>query len=135
MKIQFTPSGGAPTTLGDDSAKYSVVIEQWGGTAIEQREPLAGGANPALFPRGNVGGDFIFRSAQSYADYETTFSQFATLYGLLNQQGALVVTQDSVTLTMSNAVLKSVTRLFDSGNAGVFMAVRYTFGITTLTTP
>lgn len=122
-------------TLGDDSAKYGIVVEQWGGTAIEQREPLAGAANMTLFPRGNVGGDFVFRSAQSYADYETTFSQFATLYGYLNQQGALVVTQDSITLTMDGAVLKAVARLFDTAHAGVFMAVRYNFGITTLTTP
>jgi len=132
MDIQFTPTGGSPATLGDDAAKFAIVVEQLGGSCITQLEPLAGSPNLALFTRGNVGGEFIFRSSKTYADYETTFTQFLAEYGRLNQQGALVMTEGSVTLTFANAILRTVRRIFDAQHSGTHMGVRYTFAITTI---
>src|SRR5882757_6085306 len=105
MKIQFTPGTGLiPVTLGDDAGKFAVVVEHLGGSCLAQSEALAGGANPALFPRGNVGGEFIFRSSKTYAHYRDTFTQFQTEYSRLNQQGTLVLTEGAVTLTFANAI-------------------------------
>jgi hypothetical protein len=139
MKIEWTPNGALiSATLGDDANKFAVVVEQLGGQSLAQIEQLAGGANPALFPRGNVGGEFVFRSSQTYANYETTFAQFKTEYARLNRQGTLVVTittsTGTATLTLANAILKSVQRIFDAQSSGAHMAIRYSFAITTITT-
>jgi len=103
-----------------------------GGTSVAQSDPLYGAANPLLIPRGNVGGEFVFRSSKTYADYKTTFTQFITEYARLNQQGSLVITEGSVTVTMASAVLKGVQRIFDAQNTGTRMGIRYTFAITTI---
>ncbi len=133
MKIQFTPTGGSAATLGDDAAKFAVVVEQLGGACIAQVEALAGGANLALYTRGNVGGEFIFSSSKTYADYETTFTQFLAEYARLNQQGALVLTEGAVTMTFANVIVRAVQRIFDAQHSGARMGVRYTFAITTIT--
>jgi hypothetical protein len=133
MKVQFTPTAGSAATLGDDAAKFAIVVEQLGGSCLAQVEALAGGANLALFTRGNVGGEFIFRSSKTYADYETTFTQFLAEYARLNQQGALVLTEGAVTLTFANVILRRVQRIFDAQHSGARMGVRYTFAITTIT--
>jgi hypothetical protein len=133
MQIQFTPNTDlTPVTLGDDASKFAIVVEQLAGVSIAQVEALAGGANPALFPQGNIGGEFIFRSSKSYATYHETFAQFQAEYGRLNQQGALVLTEGDVTLTFANALLKAVQRIFDAQNSGARMGIRYTFSITTI---
>jgi len=133
MNIQFTPIGGSAATLGDDATKFAVVVEQLGGACLAQVEALAGGANLALFTRGNVGGEFIFCSSKTYADYETTFTQFLTEYGRLNQQGTLALTEGMVTLTFANVILRAVQRIFDAQHSGARMGIRYTFAITTIT--
>lgn len=133
MKIQFTANGTLiPVTLGDDALKFVIIIEQLGGASVVQLDQLAGGANPAQFPRGNVSGDFVFRSAKTYADYQTTFAQFKTEYARLNQQGTIVLTEGAQTLTFANAILKNVVRLFDAQSSGAHMGLRYTFSITTI---
>lgn len=132
MNIQFTPTGGSPVTLGDDAARFAVVVEQLGGSCIAQVESLAGSPNLALFTRGNVGGEFIFYSSKTYTDYQTTFTQFLAEYGRLNQQGALIVTEGSVTLTLANVILQAVQRIFNAQHSGTHMGIRYTFAITTI---
>ena len=133
MNIQFMPTEGSVVTLGDDAVKFAVAVEQLGGASIAQVESLAGGANLALFPRGNIGGEFIFRSSKTYASYQETFSQFHTEYGRLNQQGALVLTEGAITLTFASAILRTVHRIFDAHHSGARMGIRYTFAITTIT--
>lgn len=132
MNIQFTPAGGSPATLGDDAAKFAVVVEQLGGSCIAQLEPLAGSHNLALITRGNVGGEFVFRSSKTYSDYQTTFTQFLAEYSRLNAQGALVVTEGAVTITFANAILRAVQRIFDAQHSGTRMGIRYTFAISTI---
>jgi len=132
MLIQFTPSGGSAATLGDDANKYQVVIEQLGGSSVVQNEPLYGANNPVLFARGNVGGELVFTSAKTYADYKTTFTQFKTEYGRLNQKGSLVITEDTVTVTLANVICKGVQRIWDAQRTGAHMGIRYTFAITTI---
>jgi hypothetical protein len=134
MQIQFTSNTDLiAVTLGDDASKFAIVVEQFAGASIAQVEALAGGANPVLLPQGNIGGEFIFRSSKTYATYHETFAQFLAEYGRLNQQGALVLTEGSVTITFANAVLKGVQRIFDAQNSGARMGIRYTFAITTIT--
>lgn len=133
MQIQFTASTDLiPVTLGDDGAKFAVIIEQLGGSCIAQSEALSGGTNLALFARGNVGGEFVFRSSKTYANYHSTFTQFQTEYNRLNQQGTLVLTESGVSLTFSKAVLTAVRRIFDAQHSGSHMGIRYAFAITTI---
>lgn len=134
MQIQFTPNTSLiPVTLGDDASKFAIVVEQFAGASIAQVEALAGGANQALFSRGNIGGEFVFRSSKTYASYHETFAQFQAEYGRLNQQGTLVLVEGSVPLTFANAILRAVQRIFDAQNSGARMGIRYTFSITTIT--
>jgi hypothetical protein len=134
MQIQFTPSTGlTPVTLGDDGSKFAVAVEQLGGACVAQSETLAGSANLALFPRGNVGGEVVFHSSKTYPAYHDTFTQFRAEYGRLNQQGTLVLIEGAVTLTFANAVLKGVQRIFDAQHSGAHMGIRYNFAITTIT--
>ncbi|HWD94109.1 MAG TPA: hypothetical protein VG938_17390 [Verrucomicrobiae bacterium] len=134
MQIQFTPNTALiPVTLGDDASKFAVVIEQLAGGCLAQVEALAGGANPALFPQGNIGGEFIFRSSKTYANYHATFAQFQIEYGRLNQQGTLTLAEGAVTLTFANVILRAVQRIFDPQHSGARMGIRYTFAITTIT--
>jgi hypothetical protein len=133
MQIHFTPTGAsAPVTLGDDADKFAVAVEQLSGTSLAQIESLAGGATLAVFPRGNVGGQFVFRSSKSYATYHETFAQFLAEYSRLNQQGSLVLTEGAVALTFAGAILRGVERLFDAHHSGARMGIRYTFAITTI---
>jgi len=134
VKIQFTPNAGLiPVTLGDDANRFAIVVEQLGGASLAQVEALAGGAHQAMFARGNVGGELIFRSSKSYASYHDTFAQFLTEYGRLNQQGSLVLTEGAITLTFASAILRGVQRLFDAHHSGAHMGIRYTFAISTIT--
>lgn len=137
MLIQWTPTGALlPVTLGDDANKFACAIERIGGASVAQVEQLAGGASVALFARGNVGGELVFRSSKTYATYKDTFAQFRIEYGRLNQQGLLVITEGTVTPTVldfPNAILKGVERIFDGQNSGSFMGIRYSFAIATIT--
>lgn len=134
MLIQWTPNGGLlPVTLGDDASKFACVLEQMGGAAVAQIEPLAGGPFKVSFPRGNVDGELVFNSSKTYASYAETFTQFKTEYGRLNQQGTLVLKEGAITLTFANAIVKGVQRMFGGPAGGARMAIRYTFNITTLT--
>ena len=133
MKITF---GSGPTTLADIAAtpKVTAVVESWGGQALVQSEPLYGGPNVVKFPRGNVGGQFIFTAGCSFADRDTAAAAFATAYALLNTQGSLTVkpTGGSPTITMANAILHDLQRVEWEG---VWLKLRYTFEITTVTSP
>jgi hypothetical protein len=134
MQIQFTPNTDlTPVTLGDDATKFAVVVEQLGGASIAQSEALSGGANLAMFARGNVGGEFIFRSSKTYPSYHATFAQFQAEYSRLNQQGRLVLTEGAVSLTFANTILRGIHRIFDAQHSGTHMGIRYTFAITTIT--
>lgn len=136
MKIVFTPTGGSATTLADSSATplIAAVIEQWGGQSTVQTEKRYGQATEIDFPRGNVGGDFIFTAGCSYDSYDDTLAAFVTAFGLLNSQGTLVVTYipGSTTATMENAVLRDIHRVILNG---LRLELRYTFKITTITSP
>lgn len=136
MKIVFTPTGGSATTLADSSATplIAAVIEQWGGQSLVQSEKRYAQATEIDFPRGNVGGDFVFTAGCSYDDYDDTLAAFVNAFNLLNLQGALVVTffPGSATATMDNAVLRDVRRVVLNG---LRLELRYTFKITTITSP
>ncbi len=129
-KVVFTPSGGAAATLADLSTGSHVVLEELGGAGIEQVEPLMDGSNVVRFPRGNVAGDCVFTVEKSFADKATAAAAAKTEYARMMQQGLLVLTIYATTLSMANAVLRSVKC---SRVNGVRWGFRYTFGITTIT--
>ena len=126
----WTPAGGSPTTLGDVSAKYTIQIEQLGGQCQEQLVNLFASANPARIPRGNVAGDCVFSSVQSYATRAAAAADFKAKFGLLGATGSLVLTMDATTLTMANATYRAVHTVKVEG---LRWTMRHTFGITTIT--
>jgi hypothetical protein len=130
MKLDWTPTGGSLVTLGDDSVKKTIVVESIGGAAQVQTAAFFRGANPALYARGNVAGQFIFVVTQTFATQDLAGAFIKTEYARLNQQGSLVWTRSSTIFTMAGAVLKAVA---PAEINGVKIRMRYTFDITTLT--
>jgi hypothetical protein len=136
MKIVFTPTGGSTATLADHTASppINALIEQWGGQSAVQTEKRYGQSAEVDFPRGNVGGEFVFTAGCSYSNYDGPIDAFVTAFGLLNGQGTLVVTPTpgDTTATMAGAVLRDVHRVLLNGHR---LELRYTFKITTITSP
>ncbi len=136
MKIVFTPTGGSAVTLADHTASPPVnaLIEQWGGQSVVQTEKRYGQAAEIDFPRGNVGGEFVFTAGCSFVDYDSPIDAFVTAFGLIDSQGTLVVTPTpgTATATMTGAVLRDVHRVLLNGHR---IELRYSFKITTITSP
>ena len=136
MKITFTPTGGSAVTLADHTASppINALIEQWGGQSVVQTEKRYGQSTEIDFPRGNVGGEFVFTAGCSYASYDGPIDAFVTAFGLLDSQGTLIVTPTpgDTTATMADAVLRDVHRVLLNGYR---VELRYSFKITTVTTP
>lgn len=125
----MTPSVGA-VDLGDDSGKITILIEQLGGASIEQVTPIFRAAAVQRLARGNVAGTCAFTVGKSHASVAAALTYFKAEYGRMNQKGTLVLTEGAVTLTMANAVLRSVSR---AAGTGLRWVVRYEFGMTTIT--
>src|SRR5256885_989480 len=111
MKAEFTTAGPVTTTLGDDSIKYAIELEQLGLAAIVQIEALYGSATQFVQGRGNNAGECVFASAKSYASIEAGAADAAAKVVLVGLPGSLVLTINAHTVTMANAVLKSVGRV------------------------
>jgi hypothetical protein len=133
MKGEWTIAGPTTVTLGDDSVKWSMLLEQLGGQGVEQVDQLAFAANVARVMRGNLAGECVFTSAKSYSTLDLMAAAFATEYARIGQVGSLVLTFISHALTMANATLKGVERVNDEEGKGVRLKLRYRFGITTVT--
>lgn len=127
MIITWNP--GTLVTLVDDVNKLTGIIESWTGSSIVQEAPLYAAAIQVLNPLGNVRGDFVFTARKSFGTRTLALQALATEYARINGQGTLLVTQDSATLTMANAVLKQVALVRPNGLEFTF---RYTFEMTTL---
>ena len=128
MKIEWTPTGGSKVTLGDDGAKHVIVLETVGAACVEQVSQLVRGDNPLRLHRGNVSGEFAFRSSKTYASHDAAATAFLTLHGSLDAAGELLVTFSSETWTFAGAVLRAVQAVQING---VFWTFRFNFGITT----
>ena len=132
MLITFTPTGGSPTALGNDSLKWTVKLEQLGAQSLENVVQMFQGATVLRLALGNQAGEFVFTSAQSLSTRDAAAQFFQGKLGLLNSVGSLVLTFDSQTLTMANAVCKAITVAEFNGTR---WTLRYSFGITTITNP
>ena len=129
MKVTFDSA-----TLADDTAspRLAGIVERLGMSDVVQTEQLYAGANLAKFPRGNVGGQFVFTVGCSYASYDAAATAFKTALALLDAQATCVFTptgSSTVDLTFANAILHDVTQVEWQG---VWLKLRYTFEITTI---
>jgi hypothetical protein len=135
MKAEFTsvtPSV-AKVTLGDDSAKWTMTLEDLGGQGEEQLDALAFGTAVSRLMRGNLSGNCVFTSAKSHSDLDAAATFFATEYGRIGQQGTLELTLSAHKLVMVNATVVGVRRVEADEAKGVRWKLRYTFGVTTIT--
>jgi hypothetical protein len=130
VKIEWTPAGGSAITLGDDAAKHTVALEQWGGSALEQVSGLFRSNNPAVFARLNVVSKFVFTSAKSYTTRADAIAAFKTCRGYVKAKGSIVVTEGTTTATMAGAHLAEVELV---RAIGVRLWLRFVFTITTIT--
>lgn len=127
--------GSTNYTLADYTAspRLSGTIEHWPYTGIVDVIPLYGAANPAIFPRGNAGGQLVFSVFGSYGGYDNWTSAVKAAQALAGQQGTLVITPNvassTVTYTMVNATLKTV-QPTDLG--GIGGRIRYTFEVASI---
>lgn len=130
MKAEFTPTGGGLVTLGDDSAKWLLTLEEVSGKCLEAVEDMFGQANALRYLLGNLKGNCVFTAAKSHADADTMAAFFKTEYARINTSGLLKFTFTAATWSMANANCIGVQRAEVSG---VRLKLRYTFGITTIT--
>jgi hypothetical protein len=130
VKADWTPSGGSAVTLGDDSAARFIELGAIGGASQQQTEGLFRASHAKRFPRGNVAGECVFTVSQSHASRAAAMAFFKTEYARLNEQGSLVLTEGTSTITTANAVLNSVQL---AGAIGLRWSIKYTFSTTTLT--
>jgi hypothetical protein len=130
--IQFTKSGGLlPVTLGDDANKLTIELGEHSQECVVQKESLAGAPFPFQTPRGNNSGQFAFISTFSYPTLDAMTAALKTGLSLAGQQGSVVLTRGATTMTMANAILRSVKRA--NGSDGVKLRLSYVFEITTIT--
>ena len=132
MKADWTPTGGSLAHLGDDSQKWTVKLEQLGAQSLEHVAQMFQAATVLRLALGNQAGECVFTAAKSHASRDAAAQFFAGETARLNQVGTLVLTFDAQTLTMGNAVLKGV-KVAEFN--GLRWAIRYQFGITTITNP
>ena len=130
MTAVFTITGGAAATLVDDGNRLFGQIYELGGQAREQVTPLFRGTNPARFMRGNVAGQCTIGAWRSCASVAVAAAYLKAEYARMNQTGALVLTLGATTLTMAGATVRAVVR---EEWDGLFIRLRYTFGIATIT--
>jgi hypothetical protein len=130
MKLTF-----ATVVIGDDApasgARRTIVVNQIGGAAVVQTEPLAGGANPFNKSRNNVSGSLAFTVTNTFADVDDANEFIVAEYNRTGTQGDLVWERAATLFTFDDAVLQSVT----CTPFGVTVFVQYTFVITTVTLP
>jgi hypothetical protein len=123
------------TTLADPGAappRYAI-LEDLGGEALIQKEPLYNAPFPALFPRGNTNGQCVFTVAASYGSIAAAVIAFSTAYSLVGSQGTLTLlgqTGSAGMFTMPTAILRSAKR---TKWQTLFLEIRYTFEITQIT--
>lgn len=132
MNLIWTAAGGSAVTLGDDSAKKTILVESGpGGQAQVQVAQFFRGTNPALYARGNAQGQFVFTVTQTFGSQDLANAFLKAEYARIGQQGSLAWGRgESTTFTMANAVLRAV---MPARINGVQVQMRYTFDITTLT--
>lgn len=126
MKIEWQNSGGSYVTLGDDSARHTVLISAWEGQAQVQQEPLVRGANPFAASRLNVAGVFAFSATKSHATLDAAVEAFFTEYARLGQTGSLKITTTAKVITYTSVLLAGVSR---GDKDGVRLEVGYQFHI------
>ena len=135
MQITWNGSGSTVYLVDDfgtsgGGQKIRGTIEQLGLAAQEQVVQLAFSASVVRFPRGNTAGDCVFTALSSYTTRTLASAWVKGEIARVNQQGTLAVVIDSTTITMPNAVLRSVT---PARIEGALWVLRYTFGISTIT--
>lgn len=121
----------AAATLADDSAKVAMRLEQIGLECVEQVERMFGAAAVFRAPLGNTSGDCVFTAHKTHASRDAAAAYFIQEVGRVNQQGNLVLTFDTGTITMAVATLRGV-KVVEPG--GLSWMLRYTFGVRTITT-
>jgi hypothetical protein len=131
VKAEWKKSGATiAVTLGDDSSKAVINLEQMASGSSEQVTPLFRAANPLRLPRGNATGTVAFTVDKSHATAADAATNFKAEMARLNEQGTLVLTIGATTMTFANATLTEVTA---ARTDGCRWAIRYSFGTTTLT--
>lgn len=119
----------AAATLGDDSVKVAMKMEQIGLQIVEQVENLFQAAAVFRAPRGNAAGDCIFTCHKTHATRAAAATYFLGEVARINQQGTLVLSFDATDVTLALATLRSVV-VADFN--GLSWTLRYTFGVRTI---
>jgi hypothetical protein len=129
--IKFTPNGATdPITLADDANKLTTKFGEASQECVVQKTPLAGSPVPFQTPRGNVSGQFVFTTTNSYATLDDMIAAMKAAFLLTGLQGQLVLSRGASTMIMDGAILQKVSRANES--EGVRLDLAYVFAITTI---
>lgn len=129
MKLIWTPTGGAVATLGDDSVKSTIVVEQLDAPALVQKLLFFRGVNCQLVPRGGDEGVFVAVVQPPLANSDAASNYLKAEYLRSGQAGALAWARVGVTFTFTGAVLRRVTV---AELNGARLRIRYTFGFASM---
>lgn len=109
-------------TLGDDSVNRTIRIEEFGGIAAVQQDPLFRSAYPFLNSRNNIQGRFV-AVVVNVKDTQDLAAAFMTAeYARAGQQGTLVWTRAATIATFASSTLEEVVM---AEIMGVRIGVRY----------
>ncbi len=129
MNLIWTPTGGSPVTLGDDSVKQTITVEQLDAPALVQKLLFFRGVNAQLVTRGGDEGVFIAVVQPSLADSDAASAYLKSEYARSGQAGSLAWGRVGTTFTFTGAVLRRVTV---AALNGARLRVRYTFGFSSM---
>jgi hypothetical protein len=129
MNLIWTPTGGSAVTLGDDSVKKTIVVEQLDAPAQVQKLSFFRGVNVQLMPRGGDEGIFVAVVQPNLADSDAASAYIKNEYARRGQAGGLAWGRVGTTFTFTVAVIRRVTV---AELNGARLRIRYTFGFASM---
>ena len=129
MNLVWTPTGGSAVTLGDDSVKQTITVEQLDAPALVQKLLFFRGVNCQLVPRGGDEGIFVAVVQPSLANSDAASTYIKNEYARRGQEGGLAWGRVGVTFTFTGAVIRRVTV---AELNGARLRIRYTFGFASM---
>jgi len=130
MKLVWTPTGGNPVTLGDDSVKATITVEQLDAPALVQKLLFFRGLNAQLVPRGGDEGVFVAVVQPNLSSSDAASTYIKQEVARRGQSGSLAWARVGTIFVFNNVVVSRVN--FPKIN-GALLGVRYTFVYSSMT--
>jgi hypothetical protein len=125
MNLIWTATGGAPVTLGDDSVKQTITVEQLDAPAVVQKLLFFRGVNAQLVARGGDEGVFVAVVQPPLATSDQASTYIKNELARIGQAGTLAWGRVGTIFNFTGVVIRRVTV---AELNGARLRIRYTFG-------